>query len=201
MGTNLHIGVVYAELLPEQALTPGINYSYNLSFGPFVTSQKPGASFFASLVVPTADLVSEGLTNSQPIKGRPNLPIGYGLGELPGFALPPAQLTDLRLLHGSCRRPGHKYEKGQGKNSFDGMAWIDDLILEWRKGTPTSLPFDANVRPHQLFLTGDQIYADDVATPLLPMLNRLGNTLIGKTELLPTRYPPDDSPTSKKKLT
>jgi hypothetical protein len=198
LGTNLHIGVVYAQQLPEQALTPGLNYSYNLSFGPVVANQKPGSNFFPSLVVPTADLKTEGLLANQPINGHPNLPLGYDIGELPGFAMPPAQLTDLRLLHGSCRRPGHKYESGQGKNSFDGMAWIDDLIINWRTGASGSLPFDANVRPHQLFLTGDQIYADDVATPLLPMLNRVGNQVIGKTELLPTRYPPDDTPPAKK---
>jgi hypothetical protein len=94
-----------------------------------------------------------------------------------GFALPPPALTDLRILHGSCRRPGFIYpDDTEGTKSFDGPAWVDDLILEWRRGTPTSFPLDPNVRPHQLFFTGDQIYADDVATPLLPMLNKVSAT-------------------------
>src|SRR5262249_20387974 len=56
-------------------------------------------------------------------------------------------------------------------------------------GTPKTTAFDANVRPHQLFFTGDQIYADDVSPTMVPMLNRIGNDLVG-VELLPTRYPP-----------
>ena len=72
-------------------------------------------------------------------------------------------------------------------------------MLEWRRGTATAAAFDANVRPHQLFLTGDQIYADDVSTVMLPMLNRLGNALIGGPELLPTRYPPKDDDASRER--
>src|SRR5262249_43199109 len=79
----------------------------------------------------------------------------------------------------------------KGERSFDGLAWVDDIILAWRTGTATETGLDARVRPHQLFLTGDQIYADDVSSVMLPMLNRVGNTLIGGSvgpELLPTRY-------------
>jgi hypothetical protein len=51
-----------------------------------------------------------------------------------GFALPPPALTDLRILHGSCRRPGFIYpDDTEGTKSFDGPAWVDDLILEWRR--------------------------------------------------------------------
>jgi hypothetical protein len=191
VGESLHVAVVYAETLPEQPFLPGINYSYNVGLGPFVATEAPGRSMFASLVRVEADLRSEGLLSDQPVGGRPHLPLGYDVGELPGFALPPPSITDLRLLHGSCRRPGKVYESGQGKKTFDGMAWVDDLILEWRRGRPGATALDPNVRPHQLFLTGDQIYADDVALAWLPMLNRLGGGLIGQTELLPTRYPPE----------
>ncbi len=89
---------------------------------------------------------------------------------------------------------------GQGKKTFDGMAWIDDLILEWRRGGPGATALDPNIRPHQLFLTGDQIYADDVATAMLPMLNRVGNALIGRTELLPTLYPPEADAASRERF-
>ena len=40
-------------------------------------------------------------------------------------------------------------------------------------------------RPHQLFLTGDQIYADDVADVLLFMLMDASETLLGWSEKLP----------------
>src|SRR5687767_5976559 len=45
----------------------------------------------------------------------------------------------------------------------DGMVWIDALI-EARGPSPMVQ------RPHQLFLTGDQIYADQPPAPLLPAL-------------------------------
>ena len=191
LGDHLHVAVVYAEFLADEPMFPGLNYSYDVGFGPFVASVRQGGSMLPGLVNVEADLKSEGLLSDQPLSGRPNLPLGYDVGELPGFALPPPALTDLRLLHGSCRRPGKVYESGQGKKTFDGMAWVDDLIAEWRRGAPGSTALDPNIRPHQLFLTGDQIYADDVATAMLPMLNRVGNALIGKTERLPTRYPPE----------
>jgi hypothetical protein len=196
LGENLHVGIAYAEFLPEQPLLPGLNYSYNLAFGPFIEldagfTRSQGARFEGSRVHPTADLRSEKLLRNAPVVGRPHLALGYDEGELPGFALPPLNLTDLRVLHGSCRRPGYVYPEADGKTTFDGLAWVDDLIVSWRRGTADELPFDPNVRPHQLFLTGDQIYADDVATPLLPMLNRLGVELMGQAEMVPTRYPPD----------
>lgn len=201
VGERLHVGVAVAEI-PEAKtpLTPGVNYSYNLALGPFVTGAS-GVPIEAKVldpddVEPTADLKSERLLEDGTLAGHPHLALGYDAGELPGFALPPAQLTDLRLLHGGCRRPGFVYRKGEGKQTFDGLAWIDQLIEEWRTGTGVTA-LDPNARPHQLFLTGDQIYADDVAAPLLPMLNRLGNQLIGRVEMLPTRYPPKDDDASK----
>ena len=205
VGENLHVGVVFAEVPKQQALTSAQNYSYNLAFGSFVTlsASDPATSQAAVLdpttINPTADLKSEKLLSDQTIAGVfLHKALGYDEGELPGFALPPDQLTDLRLLHGSCRRPGHVYFEGKGTTTFDGLAWVDDLISRWR-GSDTG-DLNANIRPHQLFLTGDQIYADDVAEPLLPMVNRLGNDVLGKTELLPTRFPPDPDVTSQFKF-
>jgi hypothetical protein len=43
-------------------------------------------------------------------------------------------------------------------------------------------------RPHQLCLTGDQIYADDVPLPLLPQLISHGREMLGNNEFLPTRW-------------
>ena len=44
---------------------------------------------------------------------------------------------------------------------------------------------DTIERPQQLYLTGDQIYADDVSDTLLPMLTQLGRELLGPDEVLP----------------
>ena len=193
VGDNLHVGVVVAELDEvEQPLLPGVNYSYNVGLAAFVEGAGQAAKLDPATVTPGADLKSEGFLRDQPVNGRPNKALGYTAGELPGFALPPPTLTDLRILHGSCRRPAYTYpDDEKGDRSFDGMAWVDDLILEWRRGTSTATALDPNVRPHQLFLTGDQIYADDVSSTMLPMLNRLSLRLIGaEAERLPTRYPP-----------
>jgi hypothetical protein len=192
LGEKLHVGVVVAETgpPPAQPLNPGINYSYNVLFAPFVDGQSAGAKLDPASLKPTDDLKKRGLLLNEPVDGRPHKALGYDEGELPGFALPPPGLADLRILHGSCRRPGFAYVEDDGTKSFDALALVDDLILEWRRGTAEALPFDANVRLHQMFFTGDQIYADDVSTPMLPMLNRLGRQLIGGREILPTRYPP-----------
>jgi hypothetical protein len=56
---------------------------------------------------------------------------------------------------------------------------LDDLILQ--------VPTDANLRPHQLVMGGDQIYADDVAGHLLMALTAASDLLLGWQETLPFR--------------
>ncbi|MBE9182639.1 PhoD-like phosphatase [Oculatella sp. LEGE 06141] len=91
---------------------------------------------------------------------------------LPTFALPPTDLNHLRIAHGSCRKP-----LGEG---LDALPILDDLIEQ------TAL--DPIRRPHQLFFTGDQIYGDDVANPLLLLLTEAGDTLLGWEEPLPIAH-------------
>ncbi|GAB3683248.1 alkaline phosphatase family protein [Salinisphaera aquimarina] len=61
------------------------------------------------------------------------------------------------VLHGSCRRPHHP--------SGDGMARADRWLSQRREYT--------NAWPTVMLLTGDQIYADDVAGPLLRAIHAL----------------------------
>ena len=68
---------------------------------------------------------------------------------LPSFAPPPSKLEELNILYGSCRRPLHR--------DPDALAMVDDLIFGH------DVYKDPHTRPHQLFLGGDQIYADDVS--------------------------------------
>ncbi|WP_416669509.1 PhoD-like phosphatase [Egbenema bharatensis] len=99
----------------------------------------------------------------------PPVSVSYFDHQLPSFSLPPADLNQLRILHGSCR-------KAHGGEA-DILPFIDTLIEQHCT--------QANTRPHQLFFTGDQIYGDDVADPLLMALTDAGETLLGWQEELP----------------
>ncbi|SLM47431.1 conserved protein of unknown function [Nitrospira japonica] len=92
--------------------------------------------------------------------------LAYEPYDLPSFCLPPEDLNQLRLIQGSCRKP-----HGRGK---DALAILDDLIAQ---ATSSQRPL---ARPHQLLLTGDQIYADDVSESLLMVLIDAAKILIGQ---------------------
>ena len=81
--------------------------------------------------------------------------LGYADDFLPSFVTPAADIEDLRIAHSSCRK-----SNGPGP---DALAWLDDRIQEGLS--------DLDLAPQQLFLTGDQIYADDLGGVLLPMLS------------------------------
>lgn len=106
---------------------------------------------------------------------RSAFPLGYAVGQLPSFLLPPKTVDQLRLVHGSCRKP-----HGGGANEADAMNLLDLAIGQVISGAAA-----ANTRPHQLVLTGDQIYADDVAPALLSVLTETGDALLGWRETLP----------------
>ncbi|CBV43132.1 hypothetical protein [Halomonas elongata] len=72
----------------------------------------------------------------------------------PGFVL---ASTQRRLLHGSCRRPHH--------DGPDGLARADAWLAERRD--------DTQQWPAWLLMTGDQVYADDVAGPMLVAIHQL----------------------------
>ena len=99
--------------------------------------------------------------------GFARLPLGFEPDFLPTFAPPPSDLTNLRVLYGSCRRPGHP--------TVDALALVDDLIFDHDKYK------DARTRPHQLFLGGDQIYADDVLMLHMLLVEAAAVPLIGST--------------------
>ncbi|MEH2095232.1 PhoD-like phosphatase [Nostoc sp.] len=99
----------------------------------------------------------------------PTVSISYFDHQKPTFVLPPNRLQDLQIVHASCRKPhGH---------GFDALPILDSLI-EASANQPQH-------RPHQLFMTGDQIYGDDVADPSLWVATTLGDALLGWEEQLP----------------
>ena len=93
--------------------------------------------------------------------GRPN-GITYGNLPLPSFFLQ-AEASSLNILHGSCR-----LLHGKGE---DALAAADGATARHAE--------DIARRPSALYLTGDQIYGDDVAGPLIGHVSRLGRELMG----------------------
>lgn len=62
-----------------------------------------------------------------------------------------------RILHGSCRKPHHQ--------SDDGLRRVDDEIRDCGSACDN--------RPALLLMTGDQVYVDDVAGPMLCAIHQL----------------------------
>jgi hypothetical protein len=172
IAASLHVAVVTVDLTGVAPLDPGALYSYNLTF-----AFTGGA---------TSDLQGEKLLQDEPAGGArlagvdPAAPLHKALGfvkdQLPTFLAPPAKFVDttaaegLRVAHCSCRRAG--------AGSFDALAGIAPLLRQ------------ADQRPHQLYLTGDQVYADDISTTLLPLVISLGADVTGGSQPLPG-FPPD----------
>lgn len=157
VGDKLHIAVPLIKILPTspRLLESGKIYSYDLEI---------------KSATATHTLQSLGLLTTGTFEGRRVEALGFEENALPGFALPPAEITDLHVIFGSCRRVENDH--------LDAMVWIDDLMREKPDENPYSYK-DANKRPHQLFLGGDQIYADDVGRCHMHMLIDLSKRLIG----------------------
>lgn len=161
-GTHLHIGLGTLELTPPSAaMTPQAIHSYDLGFD---------GAFGATGLRDQGLLHDE--TSGERIAGvHPDAPLhlalGYMADRLPSFVTPAASVGRLRLAHASCRKP---------HGPADAMAYLDEE-LEDRL-------LDTDERVQQLVLTGDQIYADDVASVLLDMLDGLGRELLGGEERL-----------------
>jgi len=155
IGTHLYISLILLEIeAPLLPLVPNQIYSYNIRFKNQNTNEQ-------------RDLKSVGLLADQtnPVTSRfSNMAIGFKEGQFPSFSLCPNNLEDVVLVHGSCRKL-----QGNGHDSLAALDFlIDSNLLEPKK------------RPHQLFLTGDQIYADDVARSVLPHLSTKGKALFGE---------------------
>jgi hypothetical protein len=149
LGSKLYVATVTASA--AAALGPGKTYTYDVLVD--------GAGLMQPGVwAATADAARRGLTYQ-----------GSGNPALPSFAVPPADLSRLRIFHGSCRKAN-----GQGK---DALPILDSVIA-----ASVARPMD---RPHQLLLTGDQIYADDVADAALEVIQKTGLALFGRDEMLP----------------
>lgn len=165
-GANLHLVVVTISIDPLEALLPGASYSYNISFsGAGISATKSDLKSNGLLIDKAADTAS-------PVA---HLALGYIPGLLPTFMLPPLTLEELNLVHGSCRK-AHGYGK-------DSLAALDNII---NSAVRDEIP---SIRPHQLYFTGDQIYADEVPIGMLYYINKLGTGLLGVTETIRAKDP------------
>lgn len=166
IGQHLHIVAVTADLAGGPMLACDRIYAYDLQF---TTAER-----------------TYSLTQALRSQRVPTTTVSYFSHQKPTFALPPQQLEQLKIVHGSCRKPHG--------NGFDALPILDCLI-EASAGQPQE-------RPHQLFLIGDQIYADDVADPLQWVATGLGDILLGWEEALPidgdTMLPPKRLPPGKR---
>jgi hypothetical protein len=166
LGDYLHIVAVTAYARAE-ALLWGEMYYYDLFFQTEDHGSIPG------IPVPetAAHLVTPGILTTNPAQANPLHRLVYPGHSLPSFMLPPEDINLLRIVHGSCRKP-----HGSGYEMLSSLDSILDSAIQQGKD-----------RPQQLFLTGDQIYADDVAAPLLFALIDAGNFLFtgNEEEVLP----------------
>ncbi len=156
VGERLHLAMLTARLPPASGKVFRPHLAYSYNL-----SMKVGGT--------THDLNTLGLLVEHQVSGTTAEPLGYADRILPSFVLPPEELKDLRIAYGSCRRPGY--------DDVDALALLDQ-DLEQRITDPRA-------RTHQLFLGGDQIYADDVASVMMLDIAALGVDLIGTSGGVP----------------
>lgn len=171
-GKNLWIALVTAE--PQTEFKADKTYSYNINFRSSNTPTDKG------------DFRTENLLKDGAVNGIPQKAIGYKKDILPTFILPADKPENLFIAHASCRKL-----HGQGN---DALSYLDSLIKKSLEATGNQNPVengggqDADAitkkRPQQLYLTGDQIYADNVSPFILNELGVIdGESLVGQEKV------------------
>lgn len=157
LGRNLHVVALTATPVfspdSDLSLVPDTVYLYDIEF---VTNSG------------TSTLSSQGTISNDSNEQARRSVLAYDGYPLPSFLLPASNLNDLRVLHGSCRKP---HGGGPEILGSDALAGIDKII-ESAYNIPSQ-------RPQQLFMTGDQIYADDVCSTLFHMIEDAAGPIMG----------------------
>lgn len=139
----------------------------------YLLQVKPSQASFpdSELLYYDVRLQGKNLADLQLVNNNGNPGLNYPGHPLPGFFLQKHLRT---ILHGSCRR----LEAGTAGNPIpDRLISGDTAIAENAR--------DLTLRPSHLFLTGDQIYADQISAPLLAAILPLARTLMGTQESIP----------------
>jgi PhoD-like phosphatase len=182
LGANLYITLI--EIRPIQRTARGVRSSGNAQPAAFPTDEL--LAYDLAIRLRDANPRTEKrlvafFPKERPIND-PDFGIAYEEARLPTFYLPSGNPDkgQPNILYGSCRKLG-----GEGGDAF-GFA---DHVLEQNAAIPGLDGKSANLgkRPSVLFLMGDQIYADDVAEPLLYHLMKRAFDLMGYYEEVPTR--------------
>jgi hypothetical protein len=161
LGGALHVLVI--TLTPPSALSVDLVYEYDVQFT-VASSVKVRTDAGNELPRTTGPF---GLSELGLLVGTRR--VGLNVGALPSFAIQSSR-EKLRLIHASCRKP-----HGGGD---DAVPFITELF-------GPNAATRASDRPHYFLLTGDQIYADDVSTSLLWLIQQTGKELMqGVTETL-----------------
>lgn len=150
-GSRLHIALITVTGL---TLRDNTIYFYDINFG---TS---GGLAATGVLSATSNGISK---------------ITYGAYTLPSFILPSSDMESLKIMHGSCRKPHGGIDSPMDTDAIEAI----DLILQRTHDIPQSTHDNPAVRPQQLYLTGDQIYADDVSDILLFMLRDAVEAIMG----------------------
>ncbi|MGN6566428.1 MAG: hypothetical protein ACTHJ0_00675, partial [Flavipsychrobacter sp.] len=164
LGSDLYI--VLAEAF-GMSLAANTKYYYDITF------QLVGGG-------PTYSLGSPGiLNNATDLLGNPETSGNLALITfanttaqeiLPSFITAPSASNDLKIMHASCRKP---HGNDGNRKNVDGMYGAYTMLDQYFK-SPTTVQ-----RPQQLLLTGDQIYADDIADELLFYIRCAADQLMG----------------------
>ena len=191
IGAHLYVGLLHATLPVPGA---GLLFSYDIQLS---RDTDPSPVRLDTLGL----LGNEANGPHDPIQGH--VPLGYEVGQLPTFLTPPADPKLLRIAHCSCRKP---HGNQDDPLEPDALPIVDEIIARaefvrfeepadashtWfdanglEVAAPQYPPTDLTERPHQLIMTGDQIYADDVAPPLLDAISDAAAKLMGWDEYLP----------------
>ena len=191
IGAHLYVGLLHATLPVSGS---DLVFSYDVQL-----SRDTGLS---PLRLDTLGLLGNPATGPHDaIQGH--VPLGYDVGLLPTFMTPPDDPKQLRIAHCSCRKPHGNQDDALEP---DALPIVDEIIARaqffrfeepadathpWLDAlgnqvtAPTYPPTDLTERPHQLIMTGDQIYADDVAPSLLDAISDAAEKLMGWHEYLP----------------
>lgn len=160
-GANLHVALVPITPLGEDTIPTGQLLEYDLTL---------------ELIDHRGVVVGGPVQLSTSPEFQKDNRISYPPFSRPTFHLP-GKGDELNLLHGSCRKL-----HGDGE---DALQSVDAILMSTTPGSFQSKATDLRYRPSALLLTGDQIYADDVAEDLAQPVIDLGRKLLGFPETVP----------------
>jgi hypothetical protein len=139
-------------------------------------SEKSSGYPFDTMMYYRVDQIRDGSTTPL-FSDEERRQLAYGTHQHPSFFIPS---TLKNLLHGSCRKP-------HGKCASADALGQGHTLMQATCG-------DLDNRPAILLLTGDQIYADDVAISLNATLREKAIHLTGRAERMPQIGDPRDIP-------